>query len=92
MKIRSWGARQLPLPVIPDRMVIVSVPAWDFTIISEKKMCIRDRHPGGIIVVPLGEEIYSFTPVQHPANDQTLSLIHILKRGRILPLRIKKHL
>ena len=27
------------------------------------------QHPGGIIVLPLGEDINSFTPVQHPAND-----------------------
>ena len=33
------------------------------------------QHPGGIIVLPHGEEIYSFTPVQHPANDMTTSII-----------------
>ena len=33
------------------------------------------QHPGGIIVVPHGEEIYSFTPVQHPANDQTTRIV-----------------
>lgn len=33
------------------------------------------QHPGGIIVLPHGEEIYSFTPVQHPANDQTTNII-----------------
>ena len=26
-------------------------------------------------MLPLGEEIYSFTPVQHPANDMTTSTI-----------------
>ena len=33
------------------------------------------QHPGGIIVLPLGEDIDSFTPVQHPANDMTTDII-----------------
>lgn len=33
------------------------------------------QHPGGIIVLPHGEEIHSFTPVQHPANDMTTDTI-----------------
>ncbi len=33
------------------------------------------QHPGGIVVLPLGEDINSFTPVQHPANDMTTDTI-----------------
>ncbi|MEE0919512.1 MAG: PolC-type DNA polymerase III, partial [Lachnospiraceae bacterium] len=33
------------------------------------------QHPGGIVVLPVGEEICSFTPVQHPANDMTTDTI-----------------
>lgn len=33
------------------------------------------QHPGGIVVLPVGEEINSFTPVQHPANDMTTDTV-----------------
>ena len=33
------------------------------------------QHPGGMIVLPKHEEIYSFTPIQKPANDMTTDII-----------------
>ncbi len=33
------------------------------------------QHPGGIVVLPFGQDINSFTPVQHPANDMETSTI-----------------
>ncbi|SEF52988.1 DNA polymerase III catalytic subunit, PolC type [Eubacterium ruminantium] len=32
------------------------------------------QHPGGIIVLPAHEEIYTFTPIQRPANDMTTDI------------------
>ncbi|MGI6748706.1 MAG: PolC-type DNA polymerase III [Anaerovoracaceae bacterium] len=33
------------------------------------------QHPGGIIIVPDGHEIYEFCPVQRPANDMETDII-----------------
>ena len=33
------------------------------------------QHPGGIIVLPMGEDINAFTPVQHPADDMTTDIV-----------------
>ncbi len=34
------------------------------------------QHPGGIIVLPVGEEIHSFTPIQHPPKDENTITTH----------------
>ncbi len=34
------------------------------------------QHPGGIIVLPVGEEIHSFTPIQHPPKDESTITTH----------------
>ena len=33
------------------------------------------QHPGGIVVLPVGEDICTFTPIQHPANDMTIDIM-----------------
>ena len=33
------------------------------------------QHPGGVIIVPKGREIYEFTPVQHPEDEPNSNIV-----------------
>lgn len=54
------------------------------------------QHPGGVIIVPKANEIYQFTPIQHPANDNETEIItthfdyHSIS-GKLLKLDILGH-
>jgi DNA polymerase-3 subunit alpha (Gram-positive type) len=54
------------------------------------------QHPGGLIILPQGMEIYEFTPVQYPANDEskkviTTSFDYDALKGRLLKLDLLGH-
>ena len=33
------------------------------------------QHPGGIMIVPKADDVFDFTPIQHPANDKESGII-----------------
>lgn len=54
------------------------------------------QHPGGLMVVPRNLDVHDFTPIQHPANDQSTTVrtthfdYHSIS-GRILKLDLLGH-
>lgn len=51
---------------------------WEVERLAEQCTGVRrttGQHPGGIIILPRGMEIYDFCPVQHPANDTNSEII-----------------
>ena len=54
------------------------------------------QHPGGVMIVPKANEIYEFSPIQHPANDNETDIItthfdyHSIS-GKLLKLDILGH-
>jgi len=55
-----------------------TVNKWEIERLTECCTGVRrttGQHPGGIIIVPRGHEIYEFCPVQHPANDTNTETI-----------------
>lgn len=55
------------------------------------------QHPGGLIVVPQDQEIYSFSPIQYPANDRNAEWVtthfdyHAALEGHLVKLDILGH-
>ncbi|RCW51570.1 MULTISPECIES: PolC-type DNA polymerase III [unclassified Halanaerobium] len=54
------------------------------------------QHPGGLMIVPKSKDIFDFSPIQHPANDQSIDVrtthfdYHSIS-GRILKLDLLGH-
>ena len=54
------------------------VSKWEVDRLTEGCTGVRrttGQHPGGIIIVPRGHEIYEFCPIQHPANDTKTDIV-----------------